>query len=265
MASPWIFICPSSRGISQALTLNLLRTTRVPVLATTRHSDLQYAKSSLLSPFPSSERGSISERLHLTQCDVTDESSVASAASVAKDMFPRDQFHLRLAFALPGVLTVEKSPEKVDFDLARKAFEVNALGGLMLSKYFMGFMPRKVDESTEGLPKHAVWVNMSARVGSTSDNRSGGWFSYRGSKAAVNSITKALDIHLRNRGGGSMAVAYHPGTVKTEFTKQFWGSVSEEKLFDVDDAAEKMRRVVWGLQRDDGGKCWDWKGEEILP
>lgn len=204
---------------------------------------------------------------------MTDESTVSAAAAAAQDLFPRDEYHLRLAFALPGVLTVEKSPEKVDFNIARHAFEVNALGGLMLAKHFTKFMPRKVaGDAADGpateetpLPPYATWVNMSARVGSTSDNRAGGWFSYRASKAAVNSITKTLDMHLRNRGGGSMAVAYHPGTVKTEFTKDFWGSVPKEKLFDVDDAAEKMRKVVWGLNRDDGGKCFDWKGEEIRP
>jgi hypothetical protein len=62
-----------------------------------------------------------------------------------------------------------------------------------------------------------------------------------------------------------MAIAYHPGTVKTGLSKEFWGSVKEGKLFNADYAVEKMAGVINSVGLEGRGRCWDWKGEEILP
>ncbi|KAL6691813.1 hypothetical protein J3F84DRAFT_397337 [Trichoderma pleuroticola] len=319
-STPWIFICPSSRGIGNALTRHILRRTArlptpIPVLATTRHPDPAVAKAALLrdvistpSSFYSSssslngqhekqQQDELSKRLFVVRCDVTDESTIASAAQEARNLFPKDSHHLHLACVLPGVLlNPEKSPAQVDADAALQSFRVNAVGQLLVAKHFFGFLPRKAtamappgyeyddedmdeeddyegedeDEAEEEaalrLPQHATWLNMSARVGSTTDNRAGGWFSYRASKAAVNSITKSLDIQLRTRAGdNAMAVAYHPGTVKTDLSKDYWGGVPEEKLFSTEYAAERLMDVVCGLGVKDRGRCWDWKGTEIPP
>jgi NAD(P)-dependent dehydrogenase (short-subunit alcohol dehydrogenase family) len=107
---------------------------------------------------------------------------------------------------------------------------------------------------------------MSARVGSTSDNSLGGWYSYRASKAAVNNLTKGLDLYLKTRcGDNAMAMAYHPGTVKTGLSKEFWSGIKEGKLFEPEFAVEKMVGVVKQVGLEGRGRCWDWKGEEILP
>ncbi|KAH8662259.1 hypothetical protein BX600DRAFT_498819 [Xylariales sp. PMI_506] len=140
------------------------------------------------------------------------------------------------------------------------------------------------------LPYHATWVTMSARVGSITDNRLGGWYSYRCSKAAVNSLTKTFDIHLQQRqkrklqqhhqqrgegwgdGRGTggiipavLAIAYHPGTVRTEFSREFWAGVPEGKLFSPEYAAELMAEVVCSRTEADRGRIWDWNGDEIMP
>lgn len=197
------------------------------------------------------------------------------------------------------LLNPEKAPAQVDADAALQSFRINALGPLLLAKHFFGFLPKKAtvmpppayeeqdddeneeeedvedeDEAEEEeivarrrrLPQHATWLNMSARVGSTADNRSGGWFSYRASKAAVNSITKTLDIHLRSRAGdNAMAVAYHPGTVKTDLSRDYWGGIPKERLFSSEYAAQRLTDVVCGLGVGDRGRCWDWKGTEVYP
>lgn len=107
---------------------------------------------------------------------------------------------------------------------------------------------------------------MSARVGSTTDNSLGGWYSYRASKAAVNSIVKSVDIYLRQRCGDSaMCVGLHPGTVKTDLSAEFWESTPKEKLFTPEFAAEKLVQVVRDVGLDGRGKCWDWRGQEIPP
>ncbi|KAG8415464.1 hypothetical protein J3458_009309 [Metarhizium acridum] len=271
MSTPWIFICPSSRGIGLALTRHLLRTTRLPILATTRHPNPESTKAAILSGTDGVQHGdSASSRLHLVSVDVTDAPSVEAASHTARRLFPPDRHHLHLSFAMPGVLTPEKSPAQVDADASLAMFRVNAMGPLLLMKHFAEFLPRRGTGMDRGgldaLPAHATWVFMSARVGSIADNRSGGWFSYRASKAAVNSITKSMDVMLRARSGDkAVAMAYHPGTVRTALSREFWERVPEKQLFSPEYAVERMVSVVNALHLGQRGKCLDWKGEEIPP
>lgn len=203
----------------------------------------------------------------------SDEDSIERAAQKAESLFPPNKHHLHLAFSMPGILYPEKSPAQLNHAQIKETFAVNTIGPLLLSKHFTPFLPKKSTklsqwQSTESevLPNQAVWLNMAARVGSTSDNSLGGWYSYRASKAGVYSITKTLDLYLKTRSGdNAVAIAYHPGTVKTGLSKEFWGNVKEGKLFSVEDAVDKMLKVVREVGVEGRGKCWDWKGEEIKP
>ncbi|KAK8089960.1 hypothetical protein PG997_004921 [Apiospora hydei] len=192
---------------------------------------------------------------------------------------------MHLGFALPGVLTPERSPRQVESGAALETFKVNTLGPLMLMKWFADrFLPRKGTElllpspssssassssppAQLSLPPHATWTTLSARLSSIADNTLGGWYSYRASKAGVNQLTKTLDLHLAKRQRHAMALAYHPGTVRTDFTREFWTHVPEEQLFGVDYAVERLVDVVVAQARLEShrGKCWDWKGEEVPP
>ena len=142
---------------------------------------------------------------------------------------------------------------------------------MLIFKHFSPFLSKKstdisLPDSSITLPQQAVWLNMAARVGSTSDNKLGGWYSYRASKAAVNSITKGEDIFVKQKSGdNAMVMSYHPGTVKTELSKEFWGSVEDEKLFSPEFAVEKMVGVVGSIGLKGRGRCWDWMLEEVLP
>lgn len=299
MSRPWILVTPASRGIGFALTRHLLRTTTVPILATARSDpdglktrllhDLDKTTTTTTTPSTSSNNNnnqSSSDRLHVVPLDVTSEPTIAAAATRARELFPpgpgagqnQNRNHLHLAFAIPGVLHPEKSSRQVDAEAALATYRVNALGPLLLMKHFGELLPRRQTEQLlvpdvpqqqqhQQLPPHAVWLSMSARVGSVSDNRKGGWYSYRSSKAAVNALAKTFDLQLLARSGDrAMAVAYHPGTVRTDLSRDFWSSVDGEKLFEPQFAVERMVEVVTGKIGLEGrGRCWDWKGEEILP
>ncbi len=79
-------------------------------------------------------------------------------------------------------------------------------------------------------------------------------------------MSKSLDLWLRGKSGeNAMAIAYHPGTVKTGLSKEFWGSVAKEKLFTPEYAVEKMVGVVRNIELEQRGRCWDWSGAEVLP
>jgi NAD(P)-dependent dehydrogenase (short-subunit alcohol dehydrogenase family) len=283
MSSPWIFICPASRGIGHALTRRLLQTTTLPILASTRR-DPSSTKSSILEGLQTSSSNAedLAPRLSVVTLDVTDESSIRDAAARAKDLFPPKSHHLHLACAIPGILHPEKSPRQIDAALSLESFRINTIGPLLLIKHFAELLPKNAtkmdreaglesqgEETSDGqirLPQHATWLNMSARVGSITDNKAGGWYSYRASKTAVSSITKSFDNHLRvGSGDNAMAMSYHPGTVKTDLSKEFWGSVEKDKLFSPEYAAERMVDVIRGLELSQRGKCWDWKNEEVLP
>lgn len=270
MSSPWIFICPSSRGIGHALTRRLLQTTSLPILATTRR-DPSSTKASLLSDLPQAD--DLAPRLSLVPLDVTDESSIQKAAEHARGLFPEKTHHLRLACAIPGMLYPEKNPSQIDHEKALDSFKINTIGPLLLIKHFSAFLPKLSTEIPDSpkddkiaLPNRSTWLSMSARVGSITDNKAGGWYSYRASKTAVSSISKSFDNYLAARSGeNAVAVGYHPGTVKTDLSKGFWESVEEGKLFSPEYAAEKLVDVVAGLKIEQRGKCWDWKNTEVPP
>ncbi|OJJ50230.1 hypothetical protein ASPZODRAFT_149606 [Penicilliopsis zonata CBS 506.65] len=259
----YCLVCPASRGIGFSLARHLLQHTKLPVVATAR-KNLAETRERL-------NRGIDSERLSVVQVDMKDESSISALATHLRKRFPEE--HLRLAFTLPGILHVEKSPSQIDSAAALETFTVNTLGPLLLLKHLTPLLPTKgaepfaphtIQKGVVALSSpHAVYSMMAARVGSISDNRLGGWYSYRASKAAVFQLAKTLDLYLKTRSGDrAMAVALHPGTVRTDFTREYWGG---REMLDADEAARRLVEVVDRLGVGDGGKCWDWRGEEVLP
>ncbi|KAM0804139.1 hypothetical protein BDR22DRAFT_818301 [Usnea florida] len=260
MSKPWLLVSPASRGIGLQLARCLLETTDLPVIATAR-KDLRSTSEQILDGLDVE-----GQRLEVLNVDVTDESTISDAAAHCKSRFPSS--YLRLAFCIPGILHPEKSPSQIDYAKALSTFQVNTLGPLLLSKHFAPLLPRHsaTVDSTPGLPPFAVLALMSARVGSINDNRLGGWYSYRASKAAVNSIAKSLDLYLEQRcGKNALCVTLHPGTVKSQLSMEFWGSTPKEKLFTPRFSAEKLIQVVKNVGLDGRGKCWDWEGKEIPP
>ncbi|KIW16673.1 hypothetical protein PV08_03861 [Exophiala spinifera] len=297
----WALVTPSSRGIGFALTRHLLRTlpASVPVVATAR-SNVSETKEKILSSLDVS--GDQAARLDVRECDVLSESSIARLAQQCKEEYNdrarNKAAHLRLAFVIPGMLVPEKAPDKVDYDAALQTVKMNLIAPMMLVKHFSQFLPRKSativehdgdddddggNDSVDGtgggggdgrrrrsrrlLPRSAVLALMSARVGSIGDNRLGGWYSYRASKAGLNQFVKSTDIYLKMQSAeNAMCVGLHPGTVKTSLSEEFWQSTPKEKLFSPEFSAERLIDVVVNHLKEDGrGKCWDWDGKEIPP
>jgi NAD(P)-dependent dehydrogenase (short-subunit alcohol dehydrogenase family) len=104
---------------------------------------------------------------------------------------------------------------------------------------------------------------LSARVGSIGDNRLGGWYGYRASKAALNMIVKSLAIELVRTRPQAICVTLHPGTVDTRLSEPFQRGVASESLFSPATAAENLLTVVSGLSPTDTGGCFAWDGSRI--
>lgn len=114
------------------------------------------------------------------------------------------------------------------------------------------------------LGKHpAIIASLSARVGSISDNRYGGWYSYRASKAAHNMLMKTLSIELARLNKQSIVLCLHPGTTDTSLSKPFQARVPSDKLFTPEFVAEQLLKVISQRTPEDTGSFWDWDGEPI--
>ncbi len=186
--------------------------------------------------------------------DLLDEASIAAAAAlVAKGPPPS------LVIVATGLLhTGEHGPEKAlrELDPAwlAQVYAVNAIGPALVAKHFLPIMP------TSG---RAVFAALSARVGSISDNRLGGWHGYRASKAALNMLVRNLAIEEQLSKSRVIVVALHPGTVDTALSKPFQGNVQPGRLFDPERAVLQLLDVIEELKVPDSGKLFDFEGKEI--
>ena len=125
---------------------------------------------------------------------------------------------------------------------------------MLVAKHVTPLMPRT---------GRTVFAALSARVGSISDNRLGGWHGYRASKAALNMMMRNLAIEEKRRNDRSVVVTLHPGTVDTELSRPFQANVPDGRLFDPERAAMQLLDVIEGLKAADSGKLFDYQGEEI--
>jgi NAD(P)-dependent dehydrogenase (short-subunit alcohol dehydrogenase family) len=186
--------------------------------------------------------------------DLEDEASIAAAAERLKG-----QPSLRLAIVATGVLhgaglSPEKSYRALDPAALARVFAVNTIGPALVAKHLLPLMAR------DG---RSVFAALSARVGSISDNRLGGWHAYRASKAALNMMIRNLAIEQARSRPQSICVALHPGTVATGLSDPFQKGVPAERLFTPDQSAERLLEVIAGLTPGDTGGFFAWDGAAI--
>jgi NAD(P)-dependent dehydrogenase (short-subunit alcohol dehydrogenase family) len=142
------------------------------------------------------------------------------------------------------------------------------LHALQLQHYFKinTILPALWLKAVEPLIKgqHAAnVVFLSARVGSISDNKLGGWYGYRASKAALNMLLKTAQIELQRRAKNVCLISYHPGTVDTALSKPFQANVAPEKLFTAQFSAQQLLAQLDNLHAQDGPHYLDWQGKTI--
>ncbi|WP_448503126.1 SDR family oxidoreductase [Sphingomonas sp.] len=188
--------------------------------------------------------------------DLTSEATIAAAAEQVAGGPPPSLILVATGILHDGERGPEKSLRDVDADWMARVFAVNAIGPALVAKHFAPLLPRT------GSP---VFAALSARVGSVSDNRMGGWHGYRASKAALNMLIRNIAIEIARRNDRAIAVGLHPGTVDTALSKPFQGNVAPGKLFAPDRAALQLLDVIEALKPSDSGKCFAWDGAEIAP
>lgn len=195
-------------------------------------------------------------RLQRLNANVTDETSLARAAEALHDRQCVLDVVVNFAAVLhtPAGMQPERKLGDIDPEAVMRGFQVNALGSLLLAKHLHPLFPKR---------ERCLWVAVSARVGSVGDNRLGGWYTYRGSKAALNMFTRNLSIELRRRYRGLICIAYHPGTCATDLSAPFRGNVPPGKLFSPAQGAAYLSDVLAGLSENDNGQFFAWDGSPI--
>ena len=182
--------------------------------------------------------------------DYENPSSIETCAAAIKSEGP---FHLIINTV--GVLhSHEWMPEKklddLNADQLIELMKINSIGPALTIRHFSQLLD----------PQQSIMVTLSAKVGSIEDNRLGGWYSYRASKAALNMIIKTASIELARTKPNTVMIAMHPGTVNSRLSKPFRG---EQIGRPASIAAAEMFQVIENLELNDSGSFLTYSGEKL--
>lgn len=186
------------------------------------------------------------------EIDLTDQASIAAAADRLRAQAPFDRIIVASGMLHDGGIAPERSLKELDAAKLAASFAVNAIGPALCARFFLPLL------SADG-----KFAALSARVGSISDNRLGGWYGYRASKAALNQFIRTAAVELARTRPQAVCVTLHPGTVDTGMSRPFQRGVPAEQLFTPVFAAERLLAVLSALTPADSGLCFDWSGERI--
>lgn len=235
----------ASRGIGLGLVNALLHDDAgFRVIATCRDPDSAESLAALAC-----------DRLSIRALDITRPSRIEA---LANDLKAQD-IRLSLVINAAGVLHgegfgPEKKLEDLDHAALETVFAVNTFGPAMLLKALRPLMARK---------DKAAFAAISARVGSIADNRLGGWYAYRASKAALNQVIRTAGIEFGRRNKNVIVAALHPGTTDTGLSRPFQAKAPPEKLFSVEKTSGYLLDVIDGLSSEDSGGFFAWDGQRI--
>lgn len=208
------------------------------------------------------ERGCTVHRLSrsapVPECriDIEDEASIGRTAKWCAAQGPIDLVLVATGALQGNGFNPEKDWRQLNGAALTRYFAINTIGPTLVAKHFLPLLPRK---------GRSGFAALSARVGSISDNRLGGWYGYRASKAALNMIVKTAAIELARKRPEAFCIAMHPGTVATDLSAPHRGSVQNSKLFSTRQSAAHLLSVLDRLDTADTGKCFAWNGEVIAP
>lgn len=179
--------------------------------------------------------------------DLTAPQSISEAAAALTPQGPLD-----LIIVASGILhgegfMPEKSLDAINLNQLLATFQANTFGPALVLQQFLPL-----------LTADGVFAVLSAKVGSIGDNRLGGWYSYRASKAALNMLIKTAAIETARRWPGKRLVALHPGTVTSNLSTPFRPQARPPR-----EAAADMLRVLEGLGASDSGGFFSYSGERL--
>ncbi len=231
-----IVVAAGSGGIGQAMVSALL----------TRFPDASVYASYFSSDVPFEH-----ERVHWQRVDLRDAESVRNWAAAIEQV---DWVVNCAGFLHDESGGPEKSITTIESERLLESIRVNTLPSLLLARYFGPALKRS---------RASLLAAVSARVGSIEDNRLGGWYSYRVSKAALNMALKTLSIEWRHSHPRGVVAALHPGTNDTALSRPFQRNLPAGQLLQPSDSATLMTGLLADLDPSQSGRFWAWDGESL--
>ena len=148
----------------------------------------------------------------------------------------------------------ERSLDSITPYTLERAYRINAIGPALVAKYFLPLLVKN---------QKSAFVALTARVGSISDNRLGGWHAYRASKAALNMLIRTFSVELGRRNPSAVCVGLHPGTVDTQLSRPFQRNVPKGSLKSASESARHLIVVLESLSPKESGGIFAWDGSAI--
>ena len=176
-----------------------------------------------------------------------------------KEKLSKSKLNLRLVLNATGRLHSEKlNPEKrlqhINKENLIESFSINAFAPILLAKTIEEFINKELEFN---------FASISARVGSITDNKTGGWYAYRAAKSAQNQLFKSLSIEWARKYPKAIITLLHPGTVNTNLSKPFHKFVPKDKLFSPQKTSSYLIDILRNQKPTDSGKFIAWDGKEI--
>ncbi|GAB6195742.1 SDR family NAD(P)-dependent oxidoreductase [Lysobacter xanthus] len=194
------------------------------------------------------------DRLRCIDADLTRDDDLASLAVELQAVGALHVVVNAAGLLHDATVAPEKALEQLSRASLERVFALNAFAPILLAQALMPLLCR-------GQP--AVFASLSARVGSIGDNRAGGWYAYRASKAAQNQLMRTFAIEWKRRNRQGIALSLHPGTVDTPLSAPFRARVPPDRLFDPRTAAHRLLEVIAARTPADSGHFFAWDGTEI--
>ncbi|MFM5428941.1 SDR family NAD(P)-dependent oxidoreductase [Aeromonas veronii] len=236
--SEGIVVIGASGGIGAALVTHWLAAGVGPVIAISRQ------------PAPA---GASSPALHWLCCDYSDEQMATAVARIAEFAPKPHRVVICNGILHQGEIQPEKRLEAINLDAMTRLYQTNALLPLRWLSQLLPLFGREP----------CTLAVLSARVGSIGDNRAGGWYGYRASKAALNMLLRCAAIELARRTPGVKLLAFHPGTVDTQLSRPFHANVPAGNVQSPELVAEHLVQLMNRLQPDGELSFLDWQGKPI--
>ena len=186
--------------------------------------------------------------------DFAEEASIAAATEYVRSQPDFAPLHL-LVVATGMLHSASAGPEKrlaqLNYAHLMASFTTNTFGPALVLAHFAPLLARQ---------ERSLFAVLSAKVGSIGDNRLGGWYSYRTSKAALNMLVKTAAIELARTHPQAVLAALHPGTVDSHLSAPFRGA---EIGRPASAAAADLLAVLDGLSPETSGGFWAYDGNAL--